>query len=206
MTGFKAPILNDHVSGQHREPRADGGSVNVVNVPHVVQGHDVLTHLVQVDPLGREFHEHTHGFAKQAERPGQDQRSNEQPGDGVRALEPGGVDDDRGNDDAHGPEGVIEYFEEGGAHVEIRVPGGGEHGHGHNVGDQTDHAEDQQLNGGDVTGFEESPDALDRRVGSHRQEQHGLTERGYHLDARESPRAAAAGRAQHHGRGDHGHQ
>lgn len=204
--GFEALLADHDVGRDDGQVTADRGGMQVVNVLDVIQGEDVLANLIEIDPLGGVLHEDVHRRAQDAERSGHDQRSDEQPCQSVGLLESGELDDQRGRDDAERSEGIVEDLEERGAHVQAGVLPPGQDEDRSDVRDQPEPPEGEQLPGRDLGGLGQPRDALDCCIGSHHDQEGGLGQGGQHFDAGESPGALAAGRAQHHGRRDQGHQ
>eukprot|EP00914_Ancora_sagittata_P017948 GHVO01035415.1.p3 GENE.GHVO01035415.1~~GHVO01035415.1.p3 ORF type:complete len:290 (+),score=34.50 GHVO01035415.1:180-1049(+) len=175
--------------GEHRQSRRDLGRVEVVHVDDVFPLEQVRADVVEVQACRRGLEQHVHGLSEQLERSRQDEHADEEPCDGVGAAPTGDGDDDRGDDDGDGSEGVVEDFEERGSEVEVRVPAGGEHQDRRDVTDEADDAEDEQSPGGDLGGCEQPLDPFDEDEQPDCEQDRCLRGGGEHLGAGEPPGA-----------------
>ena len=194
---MEARIGNHHVRGHHRQTGRHHRSVHIMHLYNALNAEHVLTHRVQVQAVRGELHEHRGRLLHQAHRTRHNQRRNEQTGKGVRLVEAGQPNHDSRHNHAQRTQGVVEHLQERGTHIEVRVTTGCQYRNADSVRDQADHTKDQQLGAGHLRRGEQAMHALNRRVDTHRQQQHRLPEGGKHLNAAETPRAARGRRARH---------
>ena len=157
----------------------------------------MLTHRVQIQTVRSELHEHRSRLPHQAHRTRHNQRRNQQTGKGIRLVEASQPNHDSRHNHTQRAQGVIEHLQERGTHIEARVPRRSQHRNTNSVRHQANHTKDQQLSAGHLRRGKQAMHALHRRVDTHRQQQHRLTQRRQHLNATETPRMARGRRARH---------
>src|SRR6185437_1057979 len=99
----EAGVLDDDVRGQRWLTGGDGPGVQVVYSQDVRHSGQVGAEVLQVHALGGGFKQHPAGVAQQPPRRLDHQSDDEERGDRVDAGEPGGHDDDPGDDGADEP-------------------------------------------------------------------------------------------------------
>ena len=194
---MEARICNHHVRGHHRQTGRHHRGVHIVHLYNALNAQHVLTHRVQVQTVRGELHEHRGRLPHQAHRTRHNQCRNEQTRQGVRLVEAGQPNHDSRHNHTQRTQGVIEHLQERGTHIEVRVPRRSQHRNADSVRHQANHTKDQQLGAGHLRRGEQAMHALHRRVDTHCQQQHRLTQRRQHLNATETPRAAGRCRARH---------
>ena len=194
---MEARIGNHHVRGHHRQTGRHHRSVHIVHLHNALNSQHVLTHRVQVQAVRGELHEHRSRLLHQAHRTRHNQRRNQQTRKGIRLIETGQPNHDSRHNHTQRTQGVIEHLQERGTHIEARVPRRSQHRNTNSVRHQANHTKDQQLGAGHLRRGKQAMHALHRRVDTHRQQQHRLTQRRQHLNATETPRMARGRRARH---------
>ena len=173
-----------------RDVRREGGHaardrprVQVVHVGHALGADEVLADHLHVDPGRRGLEQHVQAVAQQ--RPGarQDQHRDQQRGDRVGAVEPGGQHHQAGDDRGGRPEGVTEHLEEGARACSATPRAGRRAADRDQVGDQADGREDQHLAGIDADGVEQSSYAGDGEVATDAQQDDRVDQGGEDLGA-----------------------
>ena len=194
---MEARIGNHHVCGHHRQTGRHHRSVHIVHLHHTLNAQHVLTHRVQIQTVRGELHEHRSRLPHQTRRTRHNQCRNEQTRKSVRLVEAGQPNHDSRHNHTQRTQGVIEHLQERGTHIEARVPRRSQHRNTNSVRHQANHTKDQQLGAGHLRRGKQAMHALHRRVDTHRQQQHRLTQRRQHLNATETPRMARGRRARH---------
>src|SRR6185437_9683977 len=123
----EAVVLDDDVGGQGGEPGGDGPGVQVVHAEHVGDLREVRADLFHVHALGGGLQQDAPGVAQQLPRRLNHQDDHEEGGDGVGAGEPGGHDDDPGDDGADEPVQVGQHVPERALDVQAGAVGLGQH-------------------------------------------------------------------------------
>lgn len=93
MTVLEALIVKDDMGGQRGKPGRDGRSVEVVDLPYMVDRKDVGSDLVEVKTGRRELHQDVGGLPDQQDRPGNDHQCDRDSSDSIGTLEPSGHDE-----------------------------------------------------------------------------------------------------------------
>ncbi len=165
------PALHHHMGGDDVDPARDRPHVEIVNVEHAAAGENVLAQSVDVHIARRRFEKNIESLVQQAERPGHDQRDDQECRERVGEL--AAAKNVRKRRDDHGNRGrdVREDVEVRRAHGErgMRVA---QQEDGHAVADQANrrHGEDQTAL--DLGRLAEPTDALDEHDRGDDQQQH----------------------------------
>lgn len=105
-------LIDDNMGGKCRKTCGHSGGVQIVDLPNMIHIQDMRTNLIEIEPVWREFHEHTGGLAHQLESARDNEGRDEKPRDGIRPLEPGRGNSNRGDNHTERTEGIIKNLRE----------------------------------------------------------------------------------------------
>ncbi len=127
MTVREARVVHDDMGGQGREVGSDGPGVEVVDVD------DAGSDFVEVDAFGGGLEQYPPGRFEQTCRRSEHEGDDDERGNGVGPLEPGGQQDDAGDEGGNEPVEVGDDVLEGAFDVQAGPVGFGQHPGGHDV-------------------------------------------------------------------------